>query len=348
MYLVKNILNDDYFTIRKQDAIEFLSLLKYCKTDSKFKIIYDKDLTKKIINDKFLSKGRGGDYDENLTSVTVITSKLFPKSLAKEKHLIKWMNDSSPEARIYELKKQIDNDIIDNIEEILTEEERLRIIDNLELQIKLKEEQEMKNLDSLEYGTDIHRVLELYVTDKKHHSLRNIEDYLKETQNYDICKEVLMYPKCLGYNRTEGNLIKNELKNIDCIYSELFMKDDKLGVQGTIDLICLNHGKYYLSDFKTTSYSKKEKDDNGVLISEKYIFKSLSQLENYQRQLCLYTIMAENLNILDKNIVDNLNYMLLVMHLKLKKYKRYEIENNVIMQHKDDIIKVVDWFQNSR
>ena len=114
--LIKNKITGEYNTIYKKDVQEFKNLYEFFKKDPKlqegqkvdfnFEIIEDLGEIKKILEDKFTSKGRGKEYNENLPSVTKIAYGLYPISINNDKFLIRWKNNTPL------LEQEGDKDII--------------------------------------------------------------------------------------------------------------------------------------------------------------------------------------------------------------------------------------------
>ena len=102
--LIKNKITGEYNTIYKRDVQEFKNLYNFFKSDPKlpenstpdfnFEIIEDLGEIKKILEDKFTSKGRGGEYNENAPSCTNIAYNLFPMFINSDKFLLRWKNNT--------------------------------------------------------------------------------------------------------------------------------------------------------------------------------------------------------------------------------------------------------------
>lgn len=313
IFLVKDIRADDYFTINKDDHLEFLNLEGFFQKlpsyeDFNFKIIYDNKETKEVLKQKFLSKGRGGEYDETLTSVSKITGSLFPVNIAKDKGLLRWKNNTS---------------------------------------IKEQKKTKEKSSISMEYGTDVHLLLENTHNDKRHFSVKKFKDYEADSKYPEICKKILDYPNHVRGDNCEGSFKNNELRSIDCVASELFLKDYNLGIQGTIDLIGFYKNQFYLMDYKTTSKISKTKNKKQDALLEKPMFKAPGDMTDYMRQLCLYNMILKNKNMYDKNLVDNMNFKIYMFHLIWERYRVYEFSREEILQWEEPVLRVLNWFKES-
>ena len=102
--LIRNKITGEYNTIYKREVQEFKNLYNFFKSDPKlpensvpdfnFEIIEDLSEIKKILEDKFTSKGRGGEYNENLPSCTNVAYTLFPMFINSDKFLLRWKNNT--------------------------------------------------------------------------------------------------------------------------------------------------------------------------------------------------------------------------------------------------------------
>ena len=95
MYLVRDIRTNEYRTIHKQDVQKFYDLADFFEaTDSKgepvfnFEVITDSNKIKEIVKTHFTSKGRGEEYNENMPSVSQVSSKLYPIDIETDKSLM--------------------------------------------------------------------------------------------------------------------------------------------------------------------------------------------------------------------------------------------------------------------
>jgi len=304
MYLIHNSNINSYFTINKKDKMAFLSLIDnfFEDDDNVFRIIYDKDELNKILNDRFLSKNRGEKYNEEYTSVTKIVGDLFPMDLDKSRGLIYWAKNISKED--YALQQEI----------------------NEECQNK---------------GTYLHAVIEHILKDKKHYSLRDIQSHINNQaveQNQLCSKALFEYPKYK--DKGKNNWLNNELPYIDTIYSELFIKDDELGLQGTLDGLLIYNKILTLWDLKSTSKIDKK--------TQKGVHKTPSTMNNYHRQLAMYSYLLEKHGYITKKEFQDLAFKIDCFHWIREDYRQYDFENAYILSLIEDILKVTEWFNNSK
>lgn len=97
--LIKSKITGEYSTIYRKDIENFKNLHKFFNADPKlngetvdfnFEIIEDINKIKEILDTEFTSKGRGEEYNEDLTSVSNIAYRLCPININTDKFLFRW------------------------------------------------------------------------------------------------------------------------------------------------------------------------------------------------------------------------------------------------------------------
>ena len=293
----------DHFTIWKHDRGEFLTQTNnfFEDNDSAFRIIYDEDEQKEIIKG-YLSHNRGENYDEEKTSVSIITGKLYPLNIAT------------------------DMGLVNNFYRYQTLE-------------KYYEQNEL-NTEAQEKGNNIHKVLERWLCDKKHFSLKNIHDYIKDEEYKDIVIKALTeykkYKERGSVNYSSENYIKDQLYKADIVYSEIFVNNSDLGIQGCVDCLIYTPKGLVLKDFKSTSKLDKK--------TGKGVFKSLSQMGNYKRQMFLYAYMMMKQGFITKNEWKKLQYNNDVFHFPREQYREYYYNTTNLKEDLKNILHVISWF----
>src|SRR5574344_1794051 len=113
MYLIHRADIDEYKSVHKEDAELFHEIINnnlFDKEDengnilrypNRLELITDKAKIKKVLDEKFSSKGRGGDYQAGLPSASVINA-LFPldidyKNPKSKFNILRWWNNTSLE-----------------------------------------------------------------------------------------------------------------------------------------------------------------------------------------------------------------------------------------------------------
>jgi len=283
-----NLINSDSFN--KYETKMDSGILKY---SSRFDIV-ESNKIKRVLNDNFASKGRGGEYKDGLPSPSVIGDTLFPIDFKKDIFKLKWLN-------------------------------------NVDLEDFKNNEKHAK--ESMSLGTYIHRILELWLIDKRPYYDRDFESLIeiarkdKKLFNTDI--DIMEYESIA--RDTLPDFIKKVLYRYDCLGSEVFFRNNLF--QGTIDLIAKADNDYYIIDFKTTRRTHK---------SGTRKFSNLNDIEPYKRQLCCYYMAMRKDNIILPN--DNVYFKIAQFHLVSKEYKILDVPSNDILEYVDSINKVIDWY----
>jgi len=306
--LLKNKQFDKYKTIWESDKgllFERLwneSLFKqYGFMETRWDIIDDKAEVKRVLDDKFSSKGRGEDYTEGLPSGTVLSSSLFPVNLVSELYKLQWLNNISVEAH---------------------------------------NAQEKENLISLEMGTYVHKILELWLTSDLPMAKRKIADLIDQAKEDTeiIYKIPDLASKQVKYENLAYNILPKYIEDVLCKYdiigSEIFLNTGKL--QGSVDLLAKRDGKFYLIDFKTTRKVYKQ--------TGKRKFSGDADISDYKNQLCVYSNMLIDCGYIPKVEKKNIEYRLYQFHLLAEEFKEFKIPNEEILSREENIQKVVDWY----
>ena len=342
--LIKNKITGEYNTIYKRDVQEFKNLYNFFKSDPKlpenstpdfnFEIIEDLGEIKKILEDKFTSKGRGGEYNENAPSCTNIAYNLFPMFISSDKFLLRWKNNTPLKEqegdkehilqkgtwchKILELWVT-DKDAREKDKPLITQ---LKILKNT----KKPSKKILKQIDD-KIISDIRRYIQIAYKD---------EEILYKIPNIDDLKEELEFlaVKCLS------EFIKNELIFTDLVYSEIFLQTDT--IQGSIDLCCYYNNKFSIWDFKTTSSIHK---DTG---KPKFKTNSTDQLSPYARQLYVYNKLLKENNMHHLIDINETKFNIIQIHLINGKYKKFEISKGLVESQGEVVEKVIKWYWNTR
>lgn len=251
MYFLVRYDTDTYITIHKEDKESFekicnSNLFKY---PNRFILVDNKNDIKKILEDKYSSKNRGGEYITGLPSTTLISSSLFPYNL----------DSRSPDNKIALLKWNNDIELSDI------------------------QSQKIKNKLSTDSGTYIHKILELALSDKTKRIFdrkNNIKEYIdRANSDKEIINMIANFEERKKYfsdmaEKTLSKFFYSELPNIDSIFNEIFLFNK--GIQGSIDMLNYENGKLYISDFKTSkkSCSRNQIPEKGYL-RQLYIYSRM-------------------------------------------------------------------------
>lgn len=319
MYLVRDIRTNEYRTLHKQDVQKFYDLADFFEaTDSKgepvfnFEIITDSNQIKEIVKTYFTSKGRGEEYNENMPSVSQVSSKLYPIDIATDKYLMRWLNDSPIEL----ISKNSNNEslskgtYIHKILELFVTDRCSRDNDtSLLVQLDLLSKNKNKK-DEEKINNTIKDIINHYceIASIDDEILHKIPDFISKKEEYELLAQEVL-----------PSFIKNELIHTDCLYSEVFIKIDKF-VQGSIDLIAYKDGCFTICDFKTTSSIDKN--------TGKRKFKSLSNISSYIRQVALYYEILKRGGYLQ--IGEFPKFIIYMIHLVGKDYKVFNIPEDMI------------------
>ena len=238
MYLIHRADISEYKTIHKEDVELFHEIINnnlFDKEDedgnilrypNRLELITDKVEIKKVLDEKFSSKGRGGDYQDGLPSASVINS-LFPlnidyKDRGSKFNILRWWNNTSLEDM---------------------------------------NAQKIKNKLSTDSGTFIHLVLELSCLDniRLYTKKRSLNKYIElACQSQEIIDMINNFEERKQYfvdmaSNTLKKFFETELENIHPIANELYFNTGR--IQGTVDLLNYRFKRLCLSDFKTSKGS---------------------------------------------------------------------------------------------
>lgn len=237
------------------------------------------------------------------------------------------------------------------------------------------QEQDSKNDKPLKMGTYLHKILELYLTNKedrkkdkplinmvktlklikkpsklinkviddkilsdirKYIQIANIDkEILNKIDNFNELKEELEY---LAINCLK-NFIKEELMFTDMVYSELFLSVDNY-LQGSIDYIGYSNGNFSIIDFKTTSAESKK--------TGKPKFKSSSELAPFARQLAIYNSLIKKSNMTHCFGENKPEFYIYQIHLVSQKYKKFKIPLELVEVSEKAINKIIKWYWSIR
>lgn len=226
-------------TIHKEDAELFHEIVNnnlfdkedketgvITRYENKLELITDKAQIKKVLDEKYSSKHRGGPYQDGLPSASVISS-LFPmdidyRSRTSQYNLLRWWNNTP-------------------IEDINA--------------------QKVKTKLSTDTGTFIHLILQYACEDQTRIYIkkRSLSKYIQMAcEDKEIIDMINNFEERKQYfidiaNKTLQKFFDNEIEKIYPIANELYFNTGK--IQGTIDLINIRFGNLCVSDFKTSKSS---------------------------------------------------------------------------------------------
>lgn len=304
MYFLVRDDTKTYLTIHKEDEQNFKDLVNsnYFHKENKFRLVKDRDEIRQILEDNFSSKNRGEEYTTGLPSATLISSALFPYNLDSHVYgnkiaLLRWHNDTDFE----------------------------------DLQ-----NQKVKNKLSTDSGTLCHKVLELSLQDKKTRTFdkqKNIKKYIekacedkeivKTIENFDTRKD---YFESMSMN-TLNKFFKNEIKKLDPIFDELFLKNEY--IQGSIDLVAYRNGELSCIDFKTSKHSMSQKQ-----AAEK----------GYLRQLYIYSRMLLRAKVISPKEYENLKFVIYFWNWNSGNSAVYEYDKKEIDRNKGYVDFILSWY----
>lgn len=342
--LIKNKITGEYNTIYKKDIQEFKNLYEFFKKDPKlqegqkvefnFEIIEDLEQIKNILEDKFTSKGRSEEYNENLPSVTKIAYGLFPININNDKFLIRWKNNTPL------VEQEGDKDIILQrgtfihycLEQFVCDKEARRqdkpIITQLKILKNTKKPSKkiIKQIDD-KIISDLRRYIKMAYNDK---------EILKKIPNIEDIKEELEFlaVKCLP------DFIKEELIFTDLVYSEIFLQTDT--IQGSVDLCCYHNNNFSIWDFKTANTLDKKTG------KPKFKTNSTESMSPYARQLYVYNKLLKENNMHHLINDGDTNFSIIQIHLANGKYKKFEISKGLVKSQGKVVEKVLKWYWNTR
>ena len=314
--LLKNKTLNKYRTIWESDKEQFLKLLYNEKifkqyphpeceflTFPRWEIVADKSEVKKTLKENFSSKGRGGQYQAGLPSTTVVVDTLYPVDLKKERFKLSWLNNVSEE------------DFYN---------------------------QEEKNKESMNLGTYLHKILELYLLSELPKHKKDVRIFVEQARSD---KEVLKIFPDFEERRialetmvaeTVSEFISRELCEYICLGSEIFFNTGRL--QGTVDMVGLKSGCIAIQDFKSTRKSYP----NGTPK-----FTSPNDMDSYVRQLCSYKMALEETAFISPIDIKNLEFKVYQFNLLNCKYKIFKKSSEEVLGWEDSINCVLNWFHES-
>lgn len=307
IHLLQNKTFDKYRTIWSSDYKKFAEVSsnpyifnQYGFFETRWNIVHNPSEVKAILDNKFISKGREEEYEVNIPSVTQITGTLSPVNLNSELYKLFWLNNEKEE-------------------------------------IILAKEQE--NLISLEMGSYIHKIIENWIIcDIKNKKLEDIIEFTRT--DISIQRKIVNWEeKQIKYESIARNMlpdfIDSYLSKFDIIGSEIFLNCGL--IQGSIDLIAVRKGEYYIIDFKTTRKTYK----NG---SRK--FSTPNDMIDYHKQMCLYDKMLKQHKVIPKNY--ETKFKIFQFHLLAEEFKEFNVEYSEINKWNEVNKKVLGWYWDVR
>lgn len=329
--LIHNKMTNEYGTLYQNDIEDFYSIKKICETDFKYEVISDRDKIKAILEDKFSSKGRGEEYNEDLPSSTKIAYSLFPVNICKDKFLIKWKNDTPVIEQNSNKEDTLNKGTIIHsvLEQYICDKEarkkdkpiieKLKILKNTKKPSKIIQEE----IDN-KIKEDIKKYLDKTFTDAEiKRKIPNIDDYRESFTDVAV--------KCLL------SFIKEELIFTDLVYSEIFVSIEDF-IQGSIDLTCYYNNEFSIWDYKTTSSLDKK--------TGKPKFKNKSQLAPYARQLYIYYKLLKNSKMAHLQLEEPFHpqFNIIQLHLISGEYKKFDIPFDLIKKEGKIVDEVLEWY----
>lgn len=334
--LIKSTITGDYHTIYRRDIQDFLRLKHFFNTENfNFEIIEDVNKIKEILDTEFVSKGRGGEYNENTPSCTRIAYNLFPININADKFLLRWKNNTP----LIEQEGNKDKILktgtwVHKILELWITDKESRdkdkpLIEQIKILNKTKKPSKkiLKQIDN-KILSDIRRYIQLAYKDEEIlYKIPNIEEYKEELEFLAI--------KCLP------EFIKNELIFTDLVYSEIFLCIDDC-IQGSVDLCCYDKNAFSIWDFKTTSSVDKKTG------KPKFKSNSTDQLAGYARQLYVYNKLLKHSGMTHLYDGSTPNYNIIQLHLISGKYKKFNIPQGLVEAQGKTVEKVLQWYWDVR
>lgn len=334
MYLVRNIRTDEYRTLRKKDLNTFYDLQDFFGK-------YDKD-DNPVFNFEVIQ-------DEG--KIKEIVKEHFNSRGRGEEYNANMPSVSQIASKLYPL-------------DLKTEKYLLRWQNNEPIEVIST----AFNNESLSRGTYIHKILELFVSDKcardgdtsmlkdlefisKNKNNKVLQKRIDNTMNNIISHyctlasvddEILHKIPDFETKRVEyeelahkvlPDFIKDQLIHVDAIYSEVFIKIDNF-VQGSIDLVGYRDGIFSILDFKTSSSIDKK--------TGKRKFKSLNNMQGYVRQLALYYELLRRGGYLQSGEFPK--FFIYMIHLVGGDYKVFDIPQDMVKQAIKQNKETLDWY----
>lgn len=313
--LIENKVFNKHRTVWTKDVKRFLTMLDnerkfinyetcncnkpcLCSPEARWKVVEDLDRVKYTLDTNYSSNNRTEQYEVGLPSTTVICDILFPVNLKEEIYKLSWLNNVA---------------------------------------VDVYKEKEQYNLQSMRFGTYIHKILELYLTDKRKYYNRNIDSLIQKARTDE---EVLRAFPDFNDNRIEietiardvlDKFLKDELCKYECVSSEQFFNSGRL--QGSVDFVGMHNNTLYINDFKTT---------RATYPTGTRKFGTPSQMSSYHRQLCSYWNELTNADLIPKT--NNVAFKIFQFHLLSNEYKIFKVEKNMITKWNDEINIVLDWY----
>lgn len=343
LILVRQKINNEYYTIYREDKQKFLNLEYFFnygveddseKVQFNFELIEDVNDIKKILEDNFTSKGRGDEYNPDLPSVTRIAYGLYPLDINRDKFLIKYINN-----KVITPEDEKNSNLILQRGTFLHKILELWVSDT---ECRKKDKPLIEKINILKNTKKPSKQLVTQIEDKIH---SYIDKYIKiaykdkeilyKIPNLDEIKD---YLSNLAHNALT-HFIYEELINSDLVYSEIFLSIPDY-IQGSIDLVAYKDNKFSVIDFKTTQSIDKK--------TGKPKFKNNSQLEPYSRQLAIYNELLKRAN-MSHIVNDDLpEFYIYQIHLISNKYKRFEIPKNMIKNSTKEVENILNWYWSIR
>lgn len=332
--LIKNKLTDEYSSIYRKDIQAFLRLKDFFTSkDFNFEIIEDRNIIKKILEDKFTSKGRGEEYNEDLPSVTKIAYTLYPVNINNDKFLLRWKNDTP----LIEQEGDKENILSRGtfihyiLEQYVCDKESRQkdkpLIEKIKILASCKKPSKKVNKEiNDKIVSDIRRYIKMAYKD---------EEILRKIPNIEDLKEELEFLaiKCLP------DFIRNELIFTDLVYSEIFLCIDN-NIQGSVDFVAVKDDKLHIIDYKTTSSKDKK--------TGKPKFKNNSQLAPFARQLYVYDKLLKETKMVNLLPNEYPEFNIIQIHLVSGKYKKFIIPQGLVEAQGKTIEKVLTWYWDIR
>lgn len=328
--LIHNKMTNEYNTLYQNDIDDFYTIKKLCETDFKYEVISNVNKIKEILEDKFTSKGRGEEYDENLPSSTKIAYSLFPVDICKDRFLIKWKNDTPLLEQNNNKEETLNKGTIIHsvLEQYICDKEARRkdkpIIEKLKILKNTKKPSKkiQEEIDN-KIREDIKKyLLKTFEDEEINRKIPNIQEYKDNFSDIAV--------KCLM------SFIKEELIFTDLVYSEIFVSIEDF-IQGSIDLTCYYNNGFSIWDYKTTSSLDKK--------TGKPKFKTKSQLAPYARQLYIYYRLLQNSKMAHLQLEEeHPKFNIIQLHLISGEYRKFDIPFDLIKREGKVVDEVLNWY----
>ena len=203
-------------------------------------------------------------------------------------------------------------------------------------------------------GTYIHKILELFLLDKRPSYKRDIESLIQMAR---IDKEILHKIPDFNDNmvsfeevarKTLPEFMINVLSKYDTVGTEVQFTNKRM--QGCIDHLAKRDGRWFINDFKTTRRTDK---------AGKRVLTNLSSSTSYHRQLCSYKDNLIEYGAIPKHEANDIGFNIFQFHLlsceakiieipkpqyKINKKTKVKEWKDYIDKWQDDIECVLDWY----